>query len=429
MNSIFESLVRSNKVKLGACATFAFAGACASQAMIKKPALEEAPASFFRVTADYTVIETGEEIRFDYVVGCGGIVANYSYTTPSVIYEAHPTMQYMATQDGAAIGIKSPGVLCDQSYFEFVPEDFRPFTMWFPDVQDMSFALGYATEIAYESKNTHVKFNGASVVPATEAEWRDNRSNLATEYEQVGALPGPWGHSFSRGPTEEIVSAALKGKGYYLASECNGYSRLELEPQLVEELFASAPENTGRYWLMDNATYSPVWERLRGPNVEVNGHRFNDHLKRADGTIQRSGGGTIRLKFDYRPITDVFPLLPIRQSMENSGSRLTEPAEEYFRTVLLESDWNGFTACMSGGDPTFMPSRTSRLYERPEFMELMKTTGRRNPFDPEARDKPIWLDFNSLRLGEIPERESDLPWILDREGYIYFHNGWGFHRL
>lgn len=406
-------------------ATLCLAAACTSQAMIRKPVLEEAPASFFRVTADYTVIETGEAISFDYVVGCGGIVANYSYTTPSAIYEAHPTIQILPTQNGAAIGIKAPGILCDQRYFEFVPDDFRPFMMWFPDVEDLSFSWGYATEVAYESPNAHVIFHGSNVTQATESEWRDNRAQLSENYKQVGALPGPWGYSFSRGAQQETIRAALLGKKRGIAEICHGYSRLKLPTWLVEEFFELSPAGTGRYWLMDNATYSPLWTRLRRDDIKINGRAFNDHLKSTWGTVQREGGGTIATNFNYDALTEVYPVLPIRQSMEAEGGELNSPKEQYFRTVLYGADWDGFSACGSGWDRTVKPSRPQRAWSQEEFIEAAGGVDLSPPFDPEAANKPHWLDLNEVRIGENPERQPGLPWILDREGYLFFDNGWG----
>jgi len=431
MNSIFESLVRSNKIKLGACAAFVFTGACASQAMIRKPALEKAPASFFRVTADYTVIETGEEIKFDFVVGCGGIISHYSYTTPSVVYSAHPTMQYIATKDGSAIGIKSPGALCDPSYFEFVPDDFRPFMMWFPEVQDMSFAWGYATIRAYESPNAAVVFNGATVSPATEEEWAENRAQLADEYEQTGAMPGPWGHSFSRSPTEVSVGTYLVGDKMGLAALCQGYTRLSLSAELTEEIFATAPEGTGRYWVVDGATWDPIEGRLRRSGKIFNGRRFQDYYKTSQGTVQEEDGGTISTNFEYNALGEVYPILPIRQSMEATGIDLATPPDEYFRTVRVGPEWNGFSACRSGGDPVSTPNGQSSFFDREEFIEANFEVGRSQPYDALASQKPHWINFNHKRIGRNlnPSPPNSIFRIIDREGYVYLNVGWGIHNI
>lgn len=431
MYRVLEGLVRSNKIKLGACAAFVFAGACASQAMMRKPALEKAPASFFRVTADYTVIDTGEEIKFDFVVGCGGIISHYSYTTPSVIFEAHPTMQYIATKDGSAVGIKSPGALCDPSYFEFVPDDFRPFMMWFPEVQDMSFAWGYATIRAYESPNAAVVFNGATVSPATEKEWAENRAQLADEYEQIGAMPGPWGHSFSRSPSEVIIGTYLVGDKMGLAASCQGYTRLELNPELTEEIFASAPQGTGRYWIVDDAAWDPIEGRLRRSGKIFNGRRFQDFYKTSQGTVQEEEGGTISTNFAYDALGEVYPILPIRQSMEAIGIDLATPPDEYFRTVLVDPDWDGFSACWSGGDPITVPGSKFPSFDREEFVAANIEVGRSQPYDPRGRQKPYRIEFNEAPIGQITNRQPSvqMPRIVDRNGFVYVNVGWGIHNI
>lgn len=395
--------------------------------MSRKPVLERAPSSFFRVMADYTVIETGEEIKFDYVVGCGGIISNYSYTTPSVIYEAHPTIQILPTKNGAAIGVKAPGILCDQSYFEFVPDDFRPFIMWFPDVEDLSFAWGYATEVAYKSPNTHVSFHGASLTPVSESEWRANRAKLEEEYRQIGALPGPWGYSFSRSPSEIKPRISNLGKRRGIAESCHGYSRLKLPAWLVEEFFERSPAGTGRYWLMDNATASSLWARLRREEIQFDGRLFNDHLRKSWGTVQQADGGTISTNFNYNALTEVFPVLPIRQSMEAEGNLLSVPPEEYFRKILLGTEWDGFSACWSGWDPTVMPSRAQQIRSRTDYLEAAEGQDLSSPFDPNSLSKPHWLELDGNRIGDNPEAQPGLPWILGRKGYLYFNNGWGLH--
>ncbi|MDJ0921320.1 MAG: hypothetical protein QNI84_09345 [Henriciella sp.] len=420
MISFFRNLIRSNKIKLGACTAFVFAGACASQAMARKPAaVERAPASFFRVTADYTVIETGEEIKFDYVVGCGGIISNYSYTTPTVIYEAHPTLQVLPTSNGAAIGLKAPGILCDTRAFEEVPEIFQPFMMWFPDVEDLSFAWGYVTEVAYESPHAHVTFHGASVTPATETEWRDNRAQLLANYEQLGALPGPWGHSFSRSPSEEMARVYVLGKGFYIASKCQAYSRLPLSPELTEELFANAPEGTGRYWLLDRAV-GGVDGRLKKPDVLFNGKRYIEYFRKGNGTIRRDGQGMITFRERSNALTETFPVLPIRQSMTARGIDLATPPEAYFRTVETGQDWNGFAACWSGGDPTVMPSLRRRYLTSPHYVAAGADPTRAEAYDPQARAKSHHLYFEDVLIGDNSDRQPGLPTILDRNGFVFF---------
>lgn len=428
MPTLNGSLKQIQKMTCALSMIAATAG-CSPFSMNRKPALEKAPASYFRVTADYTVIETGEEIEFDFVVGCGGIVSHYSYTTPSVIFEAHPTMQYIATEGGSAIGIKSPGSLCDPSYFRYVPDDYRPFMMWFPDVQDMSFAWGYATIKAYESPNAKVVFNGATVSPATEGEWQQNRAELLDDYQPIGAMPGPWGYSFSRSPSEVMVGTYLVGDKMGLAESCQGYTRLELDPELTKEIFEKAPNGTGRYWVVDDTVWSPIERRLRQAGPVFNGRIFQDYYKTGQGTVQQEDGGTISTNRNYDALGDVYPILPIRQSMEAAGFDLGAPPDEYFRTVLVGSEWGGFSACWSGGDPTTRPAVKSSLFEREVFAQANLETGRTQPYDPLAREKNQWLDFNDVRVGRNSKHRSIIPRILDREGYVYLNVGWGIHSI
>ena len=67
-----------------ACALLAACGKVAQSPYVES--VEELPSGFFRVFADIRVKESGEIVKLDYVVACGGTVTNWTYTTPSASF-------------------------------------------------------------------------------------------------------------------------------------------------------------------------------------------------------------------------------------------------------------------------------------------------------------------------------------------------------
>lgn len=392
--------------------------ACASS----KPLVERAPSYFYRLQADYTVIETGEEISFDFVAGCGGIITHYSYTTPSRVSSVHPTMMYKATSNGGAIGIDTP-IVCDDRSLADVPKNtYQPYLIWFPDVGDLSFGWGYATESAYESPRAEVVFRGAKVTKATEAEWRANREQLATEYEQVGAIPGPWGFSFSRGSAEERTRVQALGKGRGIADACQAFMRLPLDQSLIDEWFAKAPENTGRYWALSSEDENGFGflKRIREHDVLINGEKFGRYHpgRIPQGTLTRSFLGHTSTGIPHKVYVELFPYLPRRESM-SSDIDLSAPPEAYYQKLLVAPEFDGFSACRASFDPI---TRLVVMKKVPGTIsdsvpDLDKS------YDPDGYKKPHNFYLNDNKLDEM--KTSHALFVLDREGYLYVkYGGW-----
>ena len=69
--------------------------------------------AYFRITADDTVIDTGEEINFDYVMVCGGTVTHSTYTNATVTYSLFPDMDDLADQNRRGSGYCNAGFVSD----------------------------------------------------------------------------------------------------------------------------------------------------------------------------------------------------------------------------------------------------------------------------------------------------------------------------
>jgi hypothetical protein len=137
---------------------------------------------FYRMTAKFTVKETGEAVDFDYVVACnirltrwrdGGLSNDSSYS---------PRMMVKATAGGQAAMLKTLGA-CHGLTSEDgdVPSDVPPLAIWFDSVDDLSNGLGYVSEDGYDNPLGKLTFRGARIDPATGADWEAWRKKSADE--------------------------------------------------------------------------------------------------------------------------------------------------------------------------------------------------------------------------------------------------------
>lgn len=125
---------------------------------------------FYRLLAKY---QHGDEIvDFDIVVGCAVRVTRWGDGDKSYDSFRDPVAYVKATKDGGAILQMVPGA-CGGETTENgeVPDDFLPGAVWFDDADDLSLGIAYVTEDAYDSPLSELKFLGASIWPATRANY------------------------------------------------------------------------------------------------------------------------------------------------------------------------------------------------------------------------------------------------------------------
>ncbi|MEM9014874.1 MAG: hypothetical protein AAGB02_07175 [Pseudomonadota bacterium] len=397
----------------------------------------------YRLQASYTVRETGEPIEFDFVVSCGAQVTHWRYTGPSTRVSTHPLAMVQPTSDGGAILMRTYRSVCENGFTRprdgapRVPDDLLPFIIWFDDVKDLSFGWGYATEDAYYNTNSKLIFNGASITEASFDDWKAWRAKAEAEYSQIGQLPGPWGYSYTNGPREHSAFVkSLSATGEDITNSCNGYVRVPAPKDLIEQIWAASPEynfvsDDGRYLVHKGA-----WKWIRGIFKEAgpvfSGRVLNDHLSThggAYGAVNRNNSGYIRLSTTRnKVIADHYPFLPRSKS---TATPITTPADAYPRRILVGEAWKGMIAC--GGD-FFRPGPDYLVHK--EFDRSRKITEQlvlipEKSFDIDWKSKTFPLYINdqmvveNLRAGEYGGNHPNY-YIIDREGYIFVHEPWGF---
>lgn len=421
--------------RLGAAALMLVAGfalgACGQgeKSKDRPPAMAEIPQTFFyRIEADFILKETGEPIRFDYVVGCGGYVWNYSYTTSSKVSVRHPSYMYQAVPGGGALGMITID-MCDGWKWgnvrnvvdspwagkPHIPETVRPTVIWFDDANDLSHGWGYLTDDAYESPLAKIEFVKARITKSDKGAWKTWHDEAAATYEQVGMIPGPWGLTHEALSIEEENELYSQGTGKGIAAgRCSAASRVRLASEDIDQLFDQAPEGTDEYWIpraSSSKSYDvekSIWALTIAGDATHKVHDFGgEQPVHKYGSLSDDSLAHIhpysRIEdagFLYR---EVFPLLPISAAM---GEDLTEAQPVYYRKLLDGPEYKGFGYCS-------FPQRP--VDDLPNIKQKL---------DPEAYKKPVMLIVSSD--GSVIEDSwgnvafHTPPKMLSRNGFLYF---------
>lgn len=376
-------LVAGCLLALGGCdALLKSASGTGQRASPYVDSVETLPNGFFRVWATVRVRATGEIVNIDYVVGCGGSVTNWTYTTPSAMFGLLPHLMLVATQSGELIGARTPEV-CNESdwrprqvsieHFENgervgsdlvvvhpVPDDFLPLLMWFPNADDLGFAIGYLSDKAYESPYSKLDLIDSGIARSSLEDWQAWRKKAADTYEQVGAMPGPWGMQFpgqlGSSPDEVERIRVLNGGRIPDVAGCYSLSLLDLPDVIRDDVLALLPEN-GRPWV----PYGEIrkgWEDrgkaffalLTKPGARFNGGSFSDHRAMVieDGVRRSTGGGAFRHNSNGGHATGDYyhDRYPIAMFQIPEGDAY-EPGARIHR-ALFDARWNGFGFCGKG---------------------------------------------------------------------------------
>lgn len=421
-------------------ALIAFAGLLATACSpvvsdARRPQSRERPPSFFyRMQADFILKETGEPISFDYVVACGGLVESYSYTTPTAFYKHHPIIMFQPVGDGQALGLVSIDMCDDWKWHPIkfgpkkgqsrIPENLRPLAIWFDDINDLSAGWGYKTDDAYESPLATIEFVKAEVTISDRAAWKAWRDRASSDYQQVGALPGPWGFSWDEGSYEATSRVSLQGAGFGFASAtCLASAHVRVPDELIGEIFAEAPENIKRFWFLDEAAdkIPDLRDRLYSKRGVFADSRLYSELYKPEhqylGTLSRGGDAHIvpygaRDGFDDGfAFRDIYPFLPRSEAMPET----THPADSYFQAIMFDEPYKGFGRCYSHGKPIDMLNKSWPPLKRIFPAQAVA-------FDADGALKEHKLEIGSVVLDKVPREGVYLqkpPIVLDRKGYIF----------
>jgi len=246
---------------------------------------------FYRLEAKYTHEDrnTGEieEINFDIVALCDSVLMDpKGLTAPR---EAPVPGRFgKATKDGGLALLQVPKACSDSVNMvrDKIPDDLTPFVIWWDSIHEMGPGLGFATEDAYESPISPLKFHGAKITNSSFEEWQAWREKQLAEFEPVSFLQSPWGVT-ANGNHPEIVS---KEYGWFRA--CRGAQRIALPQEVQERVKKLWPDGAPDYWIYSDAGVDRQAIRDLLKSDEYQGGLFMGRLYTTlSGIITRRGGG------------------------------------------------------------------------------------------------------------------------------------------
>ncbi|MEM5516842.1 hypothetical protein WNY37_07760 [Henriciella sp. AS95] len=397
-----------------------------TSAMQEEGTFKRPPSFFYRMKADFILKKTGEPISFDYVVGCGGVVFGNAGTTDTVFYEHHPMTMFKPVGDGHVIGLVTIDMCEDWKWqpIKFgerkgesrIPDNLRPLAIWFEDINDLSFGWGYKTDDAYESPLAKIEFVKASVTKTDEAAWREWRDSAAKTFEQIGALPGPWGYSYSHEAPEIQRRVASRGEGFGIASgDCLAESRIAVPDDVINSALDEVGAPSDRYYVsLENQ--GDLVRDISQQLEQVYGQKPLSAYLNSDfwfyGTLRRAGGGHISpydpsVRSNGLAYRDIFPLL-VRSKEMNADAI---PADTYRRRIDTSEGRKGFSACISALHPM------DTLHSIHPVLDAAQID---IPIDVSAKSKSHVFFVGDDLIGSDPRWAGQSPLIIfDREGNLY----------
>ncbi len=337
--------------QIAALALAAALSACglAAQGIYTK-SQEQLPYRFFRVEADFEVKATGERIKFDYIAWCGGSVTHWRAGSASIRYNLYPEMMHIPTQDGAAIGIRTFN-MCDEWTWENdedgnsrIPDDLLPVVQWYPDVNDMGFAIGYESDAAYESPYSKLTFLGAKLSQTDAETWASWRKAYEAGFKPVGDIENPY---YDMNTPSKINRF------------CNRASRAVIPPARMKEAEAVIPAGTGRYWANESSRTTEAQKASTAAFGDLantgtwrsftnfGGHPLNAYIRQGIwlGAMTRSGGGRVKHIWpgaEYTAYSEVFPVVMSLAEVPDKARGIDGVID---LTIPTSQHWHGFSFC------------------------------------------------------------------------------------
>jgi hypothetical protein len=184
----------------------------------------------------------GEPLDFNIVVGCNVRVTTYKDNDRTVEVGVAPMVYGLKMKDGRGVVIRPP-VACQGETTENgkVPAALLPLLVTYENADQPWFGLAYASEDAYESPISELKFFGATISKATPEEWQEWRKieapkNFVT-YELLGIN------------AKNVWDKPNWKPGYRaMSSMCTGFSWVRLPDSVRDAIRPYWPASTPRFW-------------------------------------------------------------------------------------------------------------------------------------------------------------------------------------
>jgi hypothetical protein len=202
----------------------------------------------------------GEPHNFDIVVGCNVRVTTYKGNDRTVEVGVAPTAYGLKMKDGRGIVVRPPEACRGETTENGgVPTSLLPLVVIYEKADEPWFGIAYASEDAYQSPLSELKFNGATISSATRSEWEDWRrieapKNFVT-YELLGV-----------NAANRFDLIRWKPGMRFMGSQCLGFARVRLAEAAREIVRAHWPADRPTYWYPNEEAARAIWPR---PDTEA----------------------------------------------------------------------------------------------------------------------------------------------------------------
>lgn len=233
-----------------------------------------ATGTYFHLYAEY-LVSGSEELFFDLQVSCG----THRFENGRLVRGYLPALYAKRTSSGAAVMIAIPRV-CDAiryaedrqvlesadfktSWQHVLNGNFIPFTIWFKDLNDLTFGYGYAIAESFKNPESPITFVGARVMPSTE---RAFSSWIETDTENLlkGIELGP---QFATEQSSLSYWKTFDPEKRILPLACHGVAIVEhhvsINSEWVKKFY---PIDKPRYWFAPRKL--PKTKELGKPSLE-----------------------------------------------------------------------------------------------------------------------------------------------------------------
>jgi hypothetical protein len=429
----------TNKYLLGCVALVVLAVTGVScRTMAAQPAVKADYGYFYRLNVK--VSHKDEMFDMNMVVSCNpALVPKFGMGAMQYL----PRFYAERTKENHAIGVRIT-LGCNGNTTENggAPADLLPSIYWFPDADDMTFAIMYATEDAYQNPLSQLKFHGATMHSASLEEFVAFQEAAKTKSivpVNVDWLPerdpklGPF-------TVEEIEAAEGRApKPNWAMEHCQAVAKFKLSEHSREILRKYWPAGKPRNWKLDEETMSKFENEAdsiggtpekrgyykRAPLVNeefIRSYLWRFAMPDTDGLPTRAGGGRLRhLDRSGRgqqriPPEKVPTIYPVAQNTTLAFYRIADRATTNIWARIDErgGQTRGFAYCQ----------RVFGVEIKKSSSDNSKVNGL-NYFFPENRSTPaqLFVDENVVHLSKPPLINIMgvlVDYVFERDEFVYF---------
>ncbi len=257
--------------------------------------ISQAKGQYFRFIGEFTY--KGEPVVLDSVSACGGRLTVYKDNSHSEDIFAGPQLYGVKLPDGKALVAKAAFCGDHWRHDSGMPPDFTPVTILFDDAETLASGYAYVSNEAYERPNSDLKLIRARLMPVTPDEavalLKVQKPNVVRSLN----IQSP--------STVRDFKKLYPGKRPSIAMFCEGFFKLPVPTDVVDEVRKRWPQDHPRYWVpWDDKEYFELTQIVKnshlygGPTVrdgiEVPGRSWAEYM--ALGT--RTDGGSIYDNWD-----------------------------------------------------------------------------------------------------------------------------------